>query len=160
MEKRLYRSRNDRMIWGVCGGLAHYFAIDPTIVRIIFVLLLFANGAGILAYIVLAIVVPLEGSKAREPKETVQENVAEIKETATELGQEIRATFTGVEDKSATSTKTHHRRQLFFGITLLAVGVLLLIGSLNLLSWFRWQFIWPVVIIGIGLLIIFRARGR
>ena len=42
MEKRLYRSRDDRMIWGVCGGLAQYFNIDPTIVRIIAVLLALA----------------------------------------------------------------------------------------------------------------------
>jgi len=60
MKKRLYRSRSDRMIWGVCGGLAEYFNIDPTIVRIIAVLLIFANGLGILAYLLMAIVVPLE----------------------------------------------------------------------------------------------------
>lgn len=48
------------MIWGVCGGLAEYFNIDPTVVRIIAVLLIFANGLGILAYLLMAIVVPLE----------------------------------------------------------------------------------------------------
>ncbi len=160
MEKRLYRSQSDRMIWGVCGGLANYFTIDPTIVRIIFVLLLFANGAGILAYIILAIVVPLEGSKAKEPKETIQENVVEIKETATELGKEIRATFTGEETKSTTSPETRHRRQLFFGITLLVVGVLFLMGSFNLFSWLQWRFIWPVVIIAISLIVILGARRK
>ncbi len=160
MEKRLYRSQGDRMIWGVCGGLARYFAIDPTIVRIIFVLLLFANGAGVLAYIVLAIVVPLEGSKTGQTRDTVRENMAEIRETAAEVGQEVCATIGGEEGKSTTSPETHHRRQLFFGITLLVVGVLLLAGNLNLFSWFRWQFIWPVIIIGVSLLIIFRARGK
>ena len=60
MVKRLYRSRTDRMIWGVCGGLANYFNIDPTIVRLIAVLLLFFGGFVILAYIILAIVVPVE----------------------------------------------------------------------------------------------------
>ena len=83
MEKRLYRSRSDKMLWGVCGGLAKYFDIDPTIVRVIFVLLIFANGLGILAYIILAIIVPLESSKVTTPKETVRENVEEMKETAT-----------------------------------------------------------------------------
>ena len=82
MKKRLYRSRSDRMIWGVCGGLAEYFSIDPTIVRIIAVLSLFLNGAGILAYIILAIVVPIESSEATTPKDVVEENVAEIKEAA------------------------------------------------------------------------------
>lgn len=55
--KRLYRSRQDRMIAGVCGGLGHYFNIDPVIVRLVFLVLLF-SGPGILAYLVLAVVVP------------------------------------------------------------------------------------------------------
>ena len=59
MEKRLYRSRTDRMISGVCGGIAEYFAIDPTIVRLATAaLLLVTSGAVILVYIVMAIVVP------------------------------------------------------------------------------------------------------
>lgn len=58
--KRLYRSRTERMIGGVCGGLAQYFNIDPTIVRLIFLLLLFAGGAAFLIYIIMWIVVPLE----------------------------------------------------------------------------------------------------
>ena len=59
MDKRLYRSRDDRMISGVCGGLAYYFAIDPTIVRLATVALLFVtSGAVLLVYIVMAIVVP------------------------------------------------------------------------------------------------------
>ena len=64
MEKRLYRSQSDRMIAGVCGGLAEYFDIDPTIVRVVAVLSVFVSGLGILAYIILAIVVPSESSKA------------------------------------------------------------------------------------------------
>ncbi len=65
MEKRLYRSRSQRKIWGVCGGLAEYFNVDPTIVRLVAVLLIFLSGLmpGILAYIVLTIIIPLEDSK-------------------------------------------------------------------------------------------------
>lgn len=59
MNKRLYRSRKDRMIAGVCGGLAEYFDIDPVIVRIIAVILLLPGGLpGLLPYIILWIVVP------------------------------------------------------------------------------------------------------
>lgn len=64
MTKKLYRSRTDRVIWGVCGGLAKYFDIDPTIVRVIAVVSIFVSGIGIIAYIVMAIGVPLEGSEA------------------------------------------------------------------------------------------------
>ncbi len=60
MAKRLYRSRTDRMIWGVCGGLAKYFDIDPTIIRVIAIVSIFFTGLGLLVYIVMAIVVPLE----------------------------------------------------------------------------------------------------
>lgn len=159
MEKRLYRSRDDRMICGVCGGLAKYFDLDPTIVRILFVLLVFANGLGILAYIIMAIVVPLEGSKTTEPKETVKENVAEIKGTASALGQEIKATFTGEEAKPEEASKIHRRRN-FFGITLIVLGVLFLMGNLNLFSWFRWGYFWPLILVVVGLIIIFSRRRK
>lgn len=59
--KRLYRSRNDRMVAGVCGGLAHYFGIDPTLVRLAFaVLLLIGVGSPVLAYLVLWLIIPEE----------------------------------------------------------------------------------------------------
>ncbi len=58
--KKLYRSRIDRKIAGVCGGLAEYFGIDPTLVRLLFVLGLIFVGGTLLAYIILAIVIPEE----------------------------------------------------------------------------------------------------
>lgn len=60
MEKKLYRSRTDRMLAGVCGGIAKYFDMDPTIVRLLWVLAIFLGFSGVLAYIVAAIVIPLE----------------------------------------------------------------------------------------------------
>lgn len=58
--KKVYRSRDNRMIAGVCGGLAKHLGIDPLLVRIFFVLLIFANGIGIILYLILLILVPLE----------------------------------------------------------------------------------------------------
>jgi len=61
VEKRLYRSRSERLLWGVCGGLGNYFGLDPTVVRVIWVVMLvFAIFPAVLAYIILAIVIPLE----------------------------------------------------------------------------------------------------
>ncbi len=60
MQKRLYRSKDERMIWGICGGLGQYFDVDPTIVRVVWVVTLFLGGFGILAYIILRFVIPLE----------------------------------------------------------------------------------------------------
>jgi phage shock protein C len=59
--KRLYRS-NEKMIAGVCSGLADYFDIDPTIIRILFVVIAFAGGAALLAYLIMWIIVPQEKS--------------------------------------------------------------------------------------------------
>lgn len=60
MKKRLYRSRDERMIWGVCGGIAKYFDVDPTLIRLVAVLSLFLGFAGLLVYPILTIVMPLE----------------------------------------------------------------------------------------------------
>lgn len=59
--KRLYRSRKDRMIGGVCGGMGEYFGIDPTLIRLLFVAFALTGGSGLLAYIIFLLVVPEEG---------------------------------------------------------------------------------------------------
>lgn len=61
MHPRLYRSRNDRYVAGVCGGLAQTYGWDPAIVRIIALLLVLSAGSGLLVYLVLWLVIPLEG---------------------------------------------------------------------------------------------------
>ena len=58
MKKKLTKSQKNRMIAGVCGGFAEYFKIDPTIVRLIFVVFALLKGAGILLYLIAAIVIP------------------------------------------------------------------------------------------------------
>jgi phage shock protein PspC (stress-responsive transcriptional regulator) len=58
-DKKLMRSRTDKMIGGVCGGLARYLEIDSTVVRVIFALALFFGGAGGLLYLILWFVMPL-----------------------------------------------------------------------------------------------------
>lgn len=57
-QKRLYKSTTNRVLCGVCGGLGEYFNVDPTIIRLLFILLLFGAGSGLLAYIIAAIIIP------------------------------------------------------------------------------------------------------
>ena len=59
MRKRLYRSRRDVMIAGVCGGIAEYFDVDPTIVRLIAVVLVLGWGSGLLAYLIAVLIIPI-----------------------------------------------------------------------------------------------------
>ena len=60
MEKKLYRSTENKIIAGVCGGLADYFGLDATLMRIIWVLLILMAGTGILAYIIAWILMPIQ----------------------------------------------------------------------------------------------------
>lgn len=60
MTKKLYRSRTDKMLAGVCGGVANYFGIDPVIVRLIWLATVCCWGGGIIAYLVAMIVIPVE----------------------------------------------------------------------------------------------------
>lgn len=60
MNKRLCKSSTDKKIFGVCGGLAQFLGIDPTIVRLIWALLIFCAGTGLLAYIIAALVLPYD----------------------------------------------------------------------------------------------------
>lgn len=60
MQKRLYRSKSDQKLSGVCAGIAKYFNMDPTVIRLIWALAVIVGGVGVLAYIVCAFVIPEE----------------------------------------------------------------------------------------------------
>jgi phage shock protein C len=90
MNKKLYRSQKERMIGGVCGGLAEYFNIDPTLVRLAFVILAIAGGPGILIYLVLLMLVPEATTQnsyvQKQPQSSVsEEDVVVVDENGNEI---------------------------------------------------------------------------
>ena len=83
--KRLYRNRENDMIAGVCSGIAEYLAVDPTAIRLAFVLLAFLGGSGISIYIVLWIIMPVKGSEAiKEVENSAKPAPKKIAEKSTE----------------------------------------------------------------------------
>lgn len=60
MKKRLYKSSTDKKVCGVCGRIANYFDVDPTVIRLIWVIFTLAGGSGLIAYIIAAIIMPDE----------------------------------------------------------------------------------------------------
>lgn len=60
MKKRLYKSSTDKKVCGVCGGITNYFDVDPTVIRLIWVIFTLAGGSGLIAYIIAAIIMPDE----------------------------------------------------------------------------------------------------
>jgi phage shock protein C len=150
-KKSLYRLPKQGQIFGVCAGLADYFEIDVTLMRVIFVVLAFATGgAMILLYIILAVVLPTpeKDSAYKSSKAKSSENDDYITERVQKLGQELH------ENKVVTRTRN------YLGVGLLLLGVWLLLGQI-FPGWFnlRWDYIWPVLLILTGFLIIAR-RGN
>ncbi len=145
---RLTRSRSDYMIGGVCGGLGRYFKVDPTLVRLIFVLLTLAGGSGVLIYFILWIVIP------REDMVDVQNNLdsQEFSRRANMMGQEMQQMV----------TRPNTRAVQFIGGALVLLGVVYLIQNLNIpwLAWFNDRLLWPILIIGVGALLLSRAFRR
>ncbi len=141
--KRLTRSSTERILAGICGGIGQYFNIDPTIVRIIFVVLALSGGIGIGLYIALWIIMPQEGATVTSIGERVQSFQSDVKGTAERITTETRGTRTG-----------DGRR--WFAVTLILVGGIAL--AQRLLPWplFRWEVFWPGVVILLGLLLIFK----
>ena len=117
--RRLYRSATDKVIGGVCGGLAAYFAVDPVLVRLAFVVFALAGGASVLLYIVLWIAVPL-----------------------------------GNAQTAATTIST--RGAEMTAIVLIAVGALWLLANFGVFRFINWSIGWPVVLILLGAVLLFR----
>ena len=98
MSQKLYRSEDNRMIAGVCGGLAEYLNIDPSIVRLIFVLIILYGGSGLLVYLILWIILPVKSSVDLPPTEVIEENKSEI-------GKEIKKSAKKFAKKVKSDTK-------------------------------------------------------
>ena len=131
-QTRLMRSETDKMIAGVCGGLAAYLGVDPVLVRLAFVILLLASGIGLAIYVILWLVMP----------------------TPSRIQPEIRVmSDTDFDDPAAYKTRFSPAA---------TVGVLLILfGAFFLLSQFGGMpgFVWPLILIAGGLFYLFR-RAR
>jgi phage shock protein C len=149
MEKRLYRSRTNSMIAGVCGGLAEYLCIDTTLVRLFFILLSFGSGGtAVLVYFLLWIIVPLEGQdRDTSLEQTVRSSSEEIAERARLMGDDLRNIVRNPNPQAG----------LLIGSALVILGILYLVQNLELpwLYWLDFDVIWPILVIlgGIALLV-------
>lgn len=154
MEKRLYRSRKERLLLGVCGGIAEYFALDPTLVRLVFILLIFASGPLLpLFYIVAAIVIPekpLNGKAEVKTESKFEEKVENVVE-------DLVSGITGEEDvdENRKETKTFlpersrkNRSLELWGWVLLSLGIIFLLSNLG------WTFIPNRILIPLFLIIL------
>ncbi len=91
MQKKLYRSKKDKMIAGVCGGIAEYFDIDSTLVRLLTVIFVLLGGAGVIAYIIAWIIIPQTPEQVSDDKfDKREESKEKIKKGAEEVVEEVK----------------------------------------------------------------------
>lgn len=146
--KTLYRSQKDRIISGVCGGLAEYFEIDSTVVRIVFILLSIFSGAGILVYILLIFIMPDSDEKNGSlDKDRVKEVAQEIKTRAQEVGAEIK--------ESINSDKRVSARNMFACI-IIFLGLAILVQ--DFFHFNLWELLVPLILVFLGFYIIAKNR--
>ena len=161
MEKRLCRSRSDRMIAGICGGLGEYLGVDPVWLRLFFVLLLFATGFGFWAYLILWIIIPEQGRAVATPGETVQANVQDMADRAREFGESIQRGFRGdrTPTEGGTTEGSTTSGPIIVGLAFIVLGAFLLLNQFHLFSWLRWDVFWPLLLIVLGgALLVSRVR--
>jgi phage shock protein PspC (stress-responsive transcriptional regulator) len=150
MYRKLYRSTTDKMVGGVCGGLGNYLGIDPVFVRLFFLLLLFGEGVGFWIYIALWIVIQPAPTPEAEPDQANWEDA----------GQELSKRAKLIEgDVREAVNKPHPQAGLIIGGALILFGVVQLLDNLNvhLSRWFNWNYIWPLILIGGGVIWIVRG---
>ena len=153
--KRIYRSRKDRVISGVCGGLAKYLGIDVTIIRVVWAVMIFVVGTGLLAYIIAMIIIPQE---PLEDDTSLSNAVG--KEGRADGSTEPKNEYFGSSMSDSNNNNNGTKLALLIvGIIILLIGISSLFG--NFLGWsvgwlFGWigRLVWPLIIIGVGLAIL------
>lgn len=105
MTGKLQKGKN-RILFGVAGGIAEYFKIDPVIVRVIFILLVFANGLGALLYLILALLMPKPEGAGAKPLAVVKENLKMAPQDAREAGRRAVAVLRGSAAETAEPRET------------------------------------------------------
>lgn len=140
MNRRLYRSRTDTVIGGVAAGLANYLSTDPALVRVGWVVLaLVTNGVGLLAYIVCWVAIPEEPTAAAEPSTGPD-------------GERLPAA------EPPPAERREGRAGVVVGAGLVLLGAWFLVREY--LPPINWNLVWPVILIGVGALILITSARR
>lgn len=176
MEKKLYRSSSDRMISGVCAGVADYFSIDPTLVRVGTVFLAVVTQGGIIiAYLIMSVVVPeeSEGMGTVEAAPHVQvpqdQEVLVVSDNDTQAAETVTPEPAAPEPTSwaqspaattleAPAKKRSTGRGVGFGLVLVLIGIILLVNEF-VPGVDVWRF-WPLLIVAVGLSAVFKGVRR
>jgi len=140
---KLYRSEKDRVIAGICAGLGEFFRVDPTIVRLIFILITIFGGGGLLLYLILWLIIPSQKADSQLTKDNIEKNAEEIKDKAQQFAEDLKINTTNLNS-----------RQLF-GVIIIILGMMLLLGNFGVISFsYIWKFFPAIIVIILGVAIL------
>ncbi|HHX02934.1 MAG TPA: PspC domain-containing protein [Tissierellia bacterium] len=156
MTNRLYRSRTNSVLAGVCGGIAEYFQVDPSAVRIVTALLIIPGGLSIWVYILAALIIP------KEPLSSAEHRASQDYKIVDEEGNVTRVYQDTPYDEHADS-HTPKNAAIVFGLVLIGIGVLVFLR--RFLPYFHipyyiTQAIFPALLILGGVFLVFGVTGR
>jgi phage shock protein PspC (stress-responsive transcriptional regulator) len=168
--KRLVRDTRQGVIGGVAAGLGQYLDVDPVLVRLAFVLLFFANGFGLLAYLVCWVVIPRAeaGDPTVSPRatEAAEQGMQAVRDAGTRVADEVRSAAGNVRSAAASAREAAPepaRAQAVLGALLVVGGALLLADNFGWLRWPYWANIstlWPLLLVGLGVGLIVKSQRR
>lgn len=156
MTRRLERSTKNKVVAGICGGLGEYLVVDPNLVRAVFIIAtLLSAGLFLLGYIALLFVMPLPEQRA--PIEDIWPSAAGPRQ---ETGTSDAPTEGGAPaaPRIPTDPAEDARRQQWIGYALIVLGAIFLLGEAGVFRFVRWDVIWPLAIIGLGLFFVLRRN--
>jgi phage shock protein PspC (stress-responsive transcriptional regulator) len=162
VNRRLYRCRENRVVAGVASGLAEFLEVDPSLVRIVWFLSIFAGGIGILLYLGMALIVPNEPYGYAAPGLAGSPDA-----TGTDAGAGAApGAAPAAAHNHGMSTAPAHvhggssgRLTMFLGYGLILFGAVALL-DIALPGWFSWRQLWPLFVIGLGGLLVIGALRR
>jgi phage shock protein PspC (stress-responsive transcriptional regulator) len=163
------RRGSDRIIGGVCSGLAGYFSVDALLVRVVFIVLAIAHGVGIILYLILWLLME------PPPGATVNRDLGgRLRAMGDEIREDMRSGFSrsqspppsasvpsaeaGGGPPSPRPSYWRSPQGLWIGVISIVLGAYFLLDNLGVFRAFRWDIFWPVVLIALGLLLLVRRR--
>ena len=156
MRTRLERSTTNKVVAGVCGGIGEYLQVDPTLVRVFFVIgTIVTGGLGLLGYIVAIVLLPLPGQPA--PFVKTEGLTSSTVETAGVEGSPEQTTRIA---PAPADPEAAERNRAAFGVVLVALGVIFLFSNAGVFRIVRWDLAWPLVLIAIGALLLAQRMRR
>ena len=156
MARRLTRNRRTAVVGGVSAGFADYFNVDPVLARLGFVLLAFANGIGLLFYIICWVIMPTNDAGVPEQTSPGGKVTDEVR-----AAEQMRAAGERVAHE-VRETRESGRGHMIFGIALIVLGSMLLLDRFSWMFqwpyWLRFGNLWPLILVAIGVALLMRSR--